>query len=302
MISDAQVEFYKLNGYVVVENVLPAEQLATLRREVEDLVAQSAAVTENNDIYDLEDTHTPQQPRVRRIKNPHAHLPSVAELVRDPKLVGILTRLMGPGVRFQVSKLNMKSAGFGAPVEWHQDWAFYPHTNQNLLATGIMLDDVDEDNGPLMVVPGSHKGPVYDHHFNGYFCGAIDPANCDLDFSKAAMLTGRAGSMTFHHVRAVHGSALNRSAKQRRLLLFQFTAVDAWPLVEPVNDIKEYDALIVAGEPTLTPRLEPVPVRLPLPPAPHQGSIYENQRDLGHRFFQHYYDDTHRDETQGVGV
>ena len=115
------------------------------------------------------------------------------------------------------------------------------------------------------------------------------------------MLTGPAGSVTFHHVRAVHGSALNRSARQRRLLLFQFTAVDAWPLVESVNNIHEYDAMIVAGEPTLTPRLESVPVRLPLPPAPHQGSIYENQRDLENRFFQDYQEETH-DRTHGVGV
>ena len=43
-------------------------------------------------------------------------------------------------------KINMKSAGFGSPVEWHQDWAFYPHTNQNVLAVGILLDDMNSDN------------------------------------------------------------------------------------------------------------------------------------------------------------
>jgi phytanoyl-CoA hydroxylase len=43
----------------------------------------------------------------------------------------------------------MKSAGYGAPVEWHQDWAFYPHTNDDLAAVGIMLDDCDLENGPI---------------------------------------------------------------------------------------------------------------------------------------------------------
>ena len=46
-------------------------------------------------------------------------------------------------VRFDTGKLNMKSAGYGAPVEWHQDWAFYPHTNDDLAAVGIMIDDFD---------------------------------------------------------------------------------------------------------------------------------------------------------------
>jgi len=68
-------------------------------------------------------------------------------------------------------------------------------------------------------------------------------------------------------------------------LLFQFTANDAWPLVEPVEDIKEYDSWIVAGEPTLQPRVAYAPIRMPLPPAPQQGSIYENQRTLKNRYF-----------------
>jgi len=206
--------------------------------------------------------------------------------MHQPDLVSILTQLIGPGVRFQTAKLNMKSAGYGAAVEWHQDWAFYPHTNDDLLAVGVMLDDVDDINGPMQVVPGSHKGEIYDHHSNGYFCGAIDPTRSNLDIESAVPLKGTAGSLTFHHVRAVHGSALNRSDRSRNFLLYQFTANDAWPLVESVEDLEEYDSWIVAGEPTLVPRLEPVPVRLPLPAAPMQGSIYENQRTLENRYFE----------------
>jgi len=288
MISDHDVQFYRDNGFLVVENVLSADEVAALRTETEALVAQSATVTANNEIYDLEDSHTSAEPRVRRIKTPHKFMPSAGILPRNPKLISLLTRLIGPGVRLDTSKLNLKAAGFGAAVEWHQDWAFYPHTNDDLLAVGVLLDDVDDSNGPLQVLPGSHKGPVYDHHADGYFCGAMDPENCDIDFSKAVSLTGPAGSMSFHHVRTVHGSALNHSSRPRRLLLYQFTAVDAWPLVQKVDDLKAYDEMIVAGEATLEPRLAAVPVRLPLPPAPHQGSIYENQRTLKHRFFECY--------------
>jgi phytanoyl-CoA hydroxylase len=61
---------------------------------------------------------------------------------RNPKIVELLTDLWG-SLRFDTGKLNMKSAGYGAPIEWHQDWAFYPHTNEDLAAVGIMIDDVD---------------------------------------------------------------------------------------------------------------------------------------------------------------
>jgi ectoine hydroxylase-related dioxygenase (phytanoyl-CoA dioxygenase family) len=112
----------------------------------------------------------------------------------------------------------------------------------------------------------------------------MDPAACGLDFAKAVPITGKAGAMSFHHVRAVHGSAQNRSDKPRALLLYEFAAADAWPL-SGVPDLKAFDARIVAGEPTIAPRLADVPVRMPLPPAPHQGSIYENQTTAKNRYF-----------------
>ena len=276
------------DGYVLVENALSARELATLRQVTDELVAASHAVTEHNHIYDLEPTHTPQAPRVRRIKEPHNVHPAFRDIAFSRKIADILTPLIGPsGLRYQTGKLNMKSAGYGAAVEWHQDWAFYPHTNDDLLAIGLYLDDCGPDNGPLMVIPGSHTGPIADHHSGGVFCGAIDPAASGIDFSKAVMLTGRAGTMTIHHVRMIHGSALNTSDRPRRLLLFQYTAVDAFPLLG-IPDWEKFNANIVTGEPTMEPRVTPVPVRIPLPVAPFEGSIYENQRTLANRYFEVY--------------
>jgi ectoine hydroxylase-related dioxygenase (phytanoyl-CoA dioxygenase family) len=204
--------------------------------------------------------------------------------MRHPKIIAVLQSLWGPDIRFDTAKLNMKCAGFGAPVEWHQDWAFYPHTNDDLAAVGVMFDDMAMENGPLMIIPGSHRGPTYDHHADGVFCGAMDPSNHDVDFSTAIPLLGTAGSITIHHVRAVHGSAPNLSDRDRRLLLFQFRAADAWPLLGFPGGIEKYNALMVAGEPR-EPRLSPAPVRLPLPPATRQGSLYENQKGMRARFF-----------------
>ena len=285
MLTRSQVEAYNEIGAIVVPDVLSGEEVARLRRVTDEFVERARGVSAHDDIYDLEDTHTPEAPRVRRIKAPHLHHTAYAELVRHPGIVAALCDLWGPNIRFDTAKLNMKSAGFGAAVEWHQDWAFYPHTNDDLAAVGVMMDDMEEENGPLLVVPGSHRGPVYDHHAEGKFCGAMDPTRREVDYASAIPLTGKAGAITIHHVRAVHGSAPNTSARDRRLLLFQFRAADAWPLLGFPAGIEAFDALMVSGSPTLAPRLAPVPVRLPLPPADKQGSIYENQKGLRSRYF-----------------
>lgn len=285
MLSQTQIEAYYRDGAVVVGDVLSSDEVRQLRRVTEELVEKARDVTQHNDVYDLEDSHSAENPRVRRIKTPHLHHPEYARLVKHPGIVAALQDLWGPNIRFDTAKLNLKSAGFGAAVEWHQDWAFYPHTNDNLAAVGIMMDDMAPENGPLMIIPGSHCGPVFDHHADGRFCGAMDPTKREIDFSKAVTLTGRAGSISIHHVRAVHGSAPNTSSKERRLLLLQYRAADAWPLLGFPGDLAAYDALMVAGTSSIEPRLKPVPVRLPLPPAGLQGSIYETQKGLKSRYF-----------------
>ena len=163
--------------------------------------------------------------------------------------------------------------------------AFYPHTNDDILAVGVLLDDATPDNGPLLVLPGSHRGPTFDHHgSDGRFCGAMEPARDQLDYGSALALVAPAGACSFHHVRAVHGSAQNRSLHSRNLLLFEFAAADAFPLLG-VPDWDDFNARLVVGQPTVVPRTVACPVRLPLPPARSQGSIYENQTALTSRYF-----------------
>ncbi|PPR37417.1 MAG: Ectoine dioxygenase [Alphaproteobacteria bacterium MarineAlpha9_Bin5] len=290
VLSKQQVEFYHEEGYIVVEDVLDKALLTKLREVTDEVTASAADLTESNDIIDLEPGHSGENPAIRRIKRPHLAHEFYLELCAATCITDLLVPLIGPDIRLRAGgKVNMKSAGFGAPVEWHQDWAFYPHTNDDVLAVGIPLDDMDSNNGPLLVLPGTHKGPVYDHHSQGAFCGAIDPTTVDIDFSKVVALTGKAGSMTIHHARLIHGSELNRSDRQRRLLLYEYTAADAWPMagVEPLSDFDEFNKRVVRGSPTIEPRVEPVPIRMPFPKAPYQGSIYENQRSLSHNYFDH---------------
>jgi ectoine hydroxylase-related dioxygenase (phytanoyl-CoA dioxygenase family) len=286
-LTQEEVDRYYEQGYLVLHDAIPQDILDAAVAETERMVAVASTITEAIPMLDLDPSHTPENPRVRRIKSPHEHSEYFRALAGDATILDLLDPLLPSGVRIHNTKVNMKSAGVGESIEWHQDWAFYPHTNDDVLAVGIYLDDCDEENGPMMVIPGSHKGPTYDHHEGPYFCGAMDPDKCDVDFSKAVPLMGPAGTLTIHHARLIHGSAYNRSSRSRRFLLYAFSAVDAWPLHDLKGGIEAFDSRIVRGEPTLVPRMKEAPVRIPLPTRPGliKGSIYDNQSILGNKYF-----------------
>jgi ectoine hydroxylase-related dioxygenase (phytanoyl-CoA dioxygenase family) len=284
MLSRQQIDEYHAVGAIVVPGLLDRKGVARMNAALAGLVERSRAVTAHDDIYDLEPGHTREQPRVRRIKKPHLVDPVFDEFMRSETLLAVVRQLLGPSVRLYGSKLNLKAPGFGSPVEWHQDWAFYPHTNDDVLAVGVMLDDTSVENGAMYVMPGTHRGPTHDHHGpDGRFCGAMDPDACGLDFSQAIPCEGPAGSCSFHHVRSVHGSAQNVSNRARGLVLYEMAAGDAFPLLG-VGEYEDFRRRLLCGEQTIVPRIRETPVRLPLPPALNQGSIYENQT-AGKRYF-----------------
>ena len=286
MLNTDQIETYRKDGYLVVPDVIAPAQIARAREKLAELIEASRRVSESNSIYDLEDSHTPQNPRVRRIKDPHVLDPVFASLLRAPEILDIVAQLIGQDLRMEHTKLNIKPARGGEPVEWHQDWAFYPYTNDDILEVGVMIEDCTLANGPLLVLPGSHRGSVFDHHHQGYFSGAIDPSAPGLNIRKAVAITGKAGTISLHHVRTVHGSRENLSESDRPMLLLGYCSADAWPLrSDAFKDLDSFNARMLRGKPTLEPRLRGVPVRMPYPPAPHQGSIFENQKLVKGRSF-----------------
>ena len=285
ILSQAQLRQYREDGFFVLENVLSPAELANLRAVTDQLVEGARGLKAHTSVYDLEDSHTPDRPRVRRITQPDKVHPAYGALVRHPKILAAMRDLWGPDIRYQFAKLNMKSAGYGAAVEWHQDWAFYPHTNDDLAAVGIMLDDCEEDNGPLLAVPGSHLGPIHSHHVGKNFVAAMDPLSREAGYERAVPLLGRAGSITVHHVRSVHASAPNTSGRDRRLAFYQYRNADAWPLKGIPEGFEEWERLMVCGQSTLEPRMLALPLRMPFPLAAKQGSVYENQALMPQRFF-----------------
>ena len=291
MLTSDQIEFYFENGYLLVEDAVTPDQLAQMRGITLDFIERSRNVTVSDEVYDLDEGHSSEMPKLTRIKLPHKQHPFFWEVLKNSRITEVLRQLVGPSAVLQTSKLNVKAPGGGAAVEWHQDWAFYPHTNDDMLAFGVFLEDISAENGPLQVIPGSHKGPILSHNSSdGIFCGAVDPCDPEFEQEKAVTITGKAGSMSVHHVRALHGSAPNLSDRARLLLFYECCAADAWPLMggssylHRLQQQEQWEDLLermIIGEPVLEPRMTHVPVRLPFPPARDVSSIFQLQKSGG---------------------
>ena len=143
-LSADDVARYERDGYIVIERRLPPDVVAACKEELRRFHEAARGLTESDDRLDLEDSHPPENPRVRRIKLPHKSCEPVRDLLFSDHILAPVRDLIGPNLRLHTSKLNMKSAGFGAAVEWHQDFAFYPHTNDDVLAVGVLIDDMAE--------------------------------------------------------------------------------------------------------------------------------------------------------------
>ncbi len=293
-LGSAEVEHFHREGWLVVEGVVGRAALDEIRAVTDEFLDRARELDASDGPIDLSPGHTREHPQVRRVIDPDRHHPVYEAATRMPEILDVVCDLLGPDIRFDHSKLNCKPPAGGVPIEWHQDWAFYPQTNDRMLAVSLMLDDCDLENGPLLVIPGTHRGPTWDHHHKGRFIGAIDPATADFDETSALALVGPAGSMAIHHVRAVHGSSDSVSGRQRRLLNMNYATTATWPLLGldtvnamPQPGIEGFHATTVRGNATFEPRMENLPVRIPLPAADVRGrTIFDLQTPAYGRSFR----------------
>jgi len=278
MLTDAQIASYHRDGYLAVPRLIDAARVEALRRVTDAFVERSRAVTTSDAIYDLDPRHSAAAPVLRRIKNPADNDALYHWLGLESPIVDVVTELLGPSIRFHHSKLNLKGSHLGAPVEVHQDAAFYPHSNDDVLAVGLLLDDATAENGAMSVLPGSHRGPIHTHFDpQGRFVGCMrDEDIARLERSRAVLLALPAGSVHIHHYRLVHWSAPNTSAGDRRLLINSYTAADAVSLAPDSTGSPLYGTLIRGTWPAVARRTNG---DMPMPPDFSKGytSIYELQ-------------------------
>lgn len=280
---DTHVRFYRENGYVVIPGLLAPDEVDQLRAVTGRIQDEGAGLAEDTPVYEFAPAPDGSL-MIERIKKPHRADPFYMGMARHPKILAVLEELIGPDIRLSHSKINMKAPHGGSALEWHQDWAFAPHTNMDTCVASVMIDASSPENGALQFLAGSHQGPLLDHHdAQGMFAGAIRPGDPGLDLATSAALIGPAGTVAFHHPMTIHGSGTNMSGEARRILFLEYAAADAYPLFYPV-DWEEYQGRIVRGSAGPTIRVEPNPVKLPWP-SPAGSSIYRIQASLPERHF-----------------
>jgi ectoine hydroxylase-related dioxygenase (phytanoyl-CoA dioxygenase family) len=281
VLTQAQREHYFREGYILLERIIGDEWIGKLRAATDELVERSRKVTKSDTIFDLEPTHRPDAPRLRRVSNPVEHHPVFWDYCTKSPLPDIVADLVGPDVKFHHSKLNYKWAQGGEEVKWHYDISFWPHTNYSPLTVGTYIYDCGPDNGPLGVLPRSHEmEPMlsqFDHQ--GRWTGCLrDEDIARLDLSKAVYLTGPAGSLTIHNCRTLHASPRNLSDTGRPLLLFTLTSADAFPYT--VNPIKpKHDQAIIRGKRAAWAHHDPRPCLIPPDWSGGYTSIFSLQQE-----------------------
>ena len=281
VLTQAQREHYFREGYILLEKIIGDEWIRKLRAATDELVERSRKVTKSDTIFDLEPTHRPDTPRLRRVSNPVEHHPVFWEYCTKSPLGDIVADLVGPDVKFHHSKLNYKWAQGGEEVKWHYDISFWPHTNYSPLTVGTYIYDCGMDNGPLGVLPRSHElEPMlsqFDHQ--GRWTGCLREEDvAKLDLSKAVYLTGPAGSLTLHNCRTLHASPRNLSDTGRPLLLFTLTSADAFPYT--VNPIKpKHDQTIIRGQRAAWAQHDPRPCLIPPDWSGGYTSIFSLQQE-----------------------
>jgi ectoine hydroxylase-related dioxygenase (phytanoyl-CoA dioxygenase family) len=281
-LTQIQIDTYRRDGFLVVENAVTQDQLERLHSELAGWVEESRghvepygeATIDGRARFDMGAEHTPEKPALRRVNNPSDVSKNYFEVMSDSRTVDMISDLVGPDVKFHHCKINQKCPGANTIVNYHQDFAFTPHSNDDVVTALLMLDDVTEENGCLMVVPGSHRGPMYSLYEGENFVGKVDATTEAALQSQQIAITGPAGSVCLMHTRLAHGSAPNASNRPRGLYICVYTAADAVPLARnPMPSPNE--GLIVRGQSSLSARM--IDFRVELPKQPKSASFFTVQ-------------------------
>lgn len=281
VLNESELSFFRENGYLVVEDAVTAEELTGLQDTFADWVEESKTHSKNygetidgRPRFDLEDSHSGDSPKLRRVNSPVEISECFYNVMANSHMTDCVADLIGPNVKFHHSKINSKLPGGATAVKWHQDFPFTPHSNDDLVTALLMLDDVSEVNGPLEVVPGTHKGPIHTLWHDGAFTGAIDQVIEDECRAESRLCTGPAGSVCLMHTRLLHGSAVNLSQAPRTLFICVYSADDAVPL-SPNPVPSRLEGQLVRGR--SSGRVRSIDYELDLPQKPSSASFFAQQ-------------------------
>ena len=273
-LTHVQQDQFWSDGYLVVEGAVDNDTLAHLRAQMDAWAEESRKHTEpygeptvdGRPRFDLEENHSAERPALRRINNPAEISDHFYKVMTDAPMVDMVATLIGPDVKYHHCKINSKLPGSQMVVHYHQDFPYTPHTNDDVITALLLLDDVDEGNGCLMVVPGTHKGTIDSLYESGEFTGKVNPVLEEEYLKRQVPIEGKAGSVCLMHTRLLHGSETNLSRDRRRAIyLCVYSAADAIPIARNPMPSK-LEGSIVRGQASQTARMVPLEVELPQQP------------------------------------
>lgn len=281
MLTDTQKAEFWREGYIVLEGGVTPAQLSSLRDIVSDWVERSRAHTrdfgetlDGRARFDLEPDHSAASPALRRVQSPEEISEEFAGAMRNAPMVDMVAELIGPAIKFHHGKVNSKLPGAATAVKFHQDFTFQPMTNDDMVTALVFLDDVTNDNGPLEVVPGTHRGTLYSLWQGGRFTGAVTDAVAAEHRDQAVRCIGPAGAVCLMHCRLLHGSAPNVSTGPRRLYIATYYAEDAVEL-SPNALPSTLTHELIRGP--ATGRVRCTPYEMEIPEVPKDTSFFAQQ-------------------------
>ena len=220
-----QLEQFDRDGYLFFPGQFSAEETRVLTEAVPGLYARREAYNVREKGSDAVRT------------NFAAHLISApfARLARHPRMVEPVQQVFGEDVYMHQFKINGKQAFDGDVWQWHQDYGTWMNDDQmpaaRAMNVAIFLDEVNEFNGPLMFIPGSHKQGVldaaHDTSTTSYPLWVItnDTIKTLVEHGGIVAPKGPAGSMILFHGCLVHASTSNLSPWNRVSVYLSLCAV-----------------------------------------------------------------------------
>ena len=281
MLNATQCRTFREDGFLVVENAFSTTERKRMLSELDRWTELSCAhddafgqLTDGRPRFDVEADHNGDNPKLRRVTNPIDISDVYADIVFNGCVPDLISALLGPHITFDHCKLNQKMPGMETTVSWHQDHAFEPQTNDDMITALFALDDMHPENGGLSVAPGSHH-QKFSHYQNGVFTGQVCEETMKGCLASAETLSVPAGSVVLMDTWTLHGSARNTSDMPRRLFITEYKAADAFPLT-PHKLPSVHTGRVVRGRRAMAPRHRNGIVELP--PVYNDASLFGVQQ------------------------
>ena len=225
-LDDAQAAQYAEQGYVLLPGLFSDAEVKVLIDEVPGIYAQR-----RDEVVREKDGET-----VRSAFAAHNYSEAFRRLSRHPRLIEPAMQLVDGAVYIHQFKVNAKAAFNGDVWQWHQDYGTWSRDDlmpePRALNLAVFLDEVNQFNGPLLFIPGSHKGGVieagHDVATTSYPLWTIDNQTIARLVAESGIVapTGPAGSAILFHCNLVHGSPSNMSPWHRTIVYMSACQVD----------------------------------------------------------------------------